>query len=59
MAIIKSVKKQNLELRRENERLKNKAAKQQEMLEFLGILNDVDIEDLMDESGEGEEIENG
>jgi len=59
MAIIKSVNRQNLELRRENARLQNKVAKQQEMLEFIGILNDVDIEDLMEESGDTEIEEEG
>ena len=54
MAIIKNVKRQNLELRRENARLQNTVAKQQEMLEFIGILNDVDIEELMEEPAETE-----
>ena len=54
MAIIKNVKRQNLELRRENARLQNTVAKQQEMLEFIGILNDVDIEELMEEPTETE-----
>ena len=59
MAIIKNAHRQNLELRRENARLQNTVAKQQEMLEFIGILNDVDIEELMEESGDTEIEEEG
>lgn len=58
MGVIKSVKKQNLELRRENARLRNDLSKQHEMLEFLGILNDVDVEELMTEETR-EDVDNG
>ena len=51
MGIKTSQQMQNLRLQRENAALKNKVAKQKEMLEFLGILNDVDLEDLMDDEG--------
>jgi len=59
MAIIKSVNRQNLELRRENARLRNQVVKQREMLGFLGVLNDVDIEDLMDETEAEEGTDDG
>lgn len=49
MAIIKSVKDQLREERTKNEILTNELGKYKEMTEFLGILNDVDIEDLMNE----------
>lgn len=58
MGIIKSKAKRLLDAERENARLRSKTAKQQEMLEFLGIINDIDIEELMDESAENtEEVE--
>lgn len=52
MAIIKSVRQRLMETERDNARLRTQAAKQQELLEFLGILNDVDIEELMEEEAD-------
>lgn len=52
MGLIKSNAEQNRKLRAENEQLKNRVGTQKEMLEFLGVLNDVDVEELF--NGEGE-----
>ena len=52
MAILKTVRQALLEERRKNEALTAKLAKEQEKVQFLGLLAaDVDIDELMEEDG--------
>lgn len=49
MAIIKSIREQLQEERSKSEAMRAELGAYKEMVEFLGVLNDVDIEDLMAE----------
>jgi len=55
MDIIKNDRQALKEERRKNRRLKIALDKAMEMIEFLGVLNDVDIEDLFEEETDDDE----